>query len=407
MRLPAAVFIATLFGSSCLSLQAEAGGFAIRSHSAAGFGMALSGVAAGDQLSYSYWNPAVLGNIQGFEIEAGAAGVLPFIDIYPENGASVEIGKAALVPSSFAAMQLNDQLTMGIAFSSPFGMATEAPNNWAGQIYSRKSEIFSLNANPMLAYRVNDHVTIGAGLQFQYFSAELGSAAFIDADAPDLVLDASDYGFGFNFGVQLAPWEGTVVGLGYRSSIKHDLDGDIRTPLGSLPVHATIDTPDIVSLGIRQDIGERFRAFGTVEWNNWSRLQDIPAFDSLGNERTTLYLRYRDGWLFSVGGEYDVSERLTLRAGLGYEISPLTVSNRDTRFPETNQLMVSAGASYQYSDRVKLTASYIHSFGLGDGAIDIGPDNPRYLGETFTGTSDLSIGIASVGINVKLGALGR
>jgi len=378
--------------------EAQAGGFIIRSQSAPGFGMSLAGVAAGDELSYSFWNPAVLSQVDGFQVEAGAAAVLPSIDIFSDaTGSEIDIGENALVPSSFVAAPLTDQLTVGLAVTSPFGLSTDAPHDWDGQFYSRKSEIFSINASPMISWRVNDKLSIGAGLQFEYFKADLTSAAVLNG--PSAELKADDFGVGFNLGMQFRPWDGTTIGLGYRSSIAHDLEGHLTVPGDRSSANATLDTPDVVSLGIVQKVTDRLRLAGTVEWNNWSRLGDVKVE---GTDQT-LYLEYRDGWLFSVGAEYDVNDKLTLRAGAGYEIVPLTTDNRDTRLPEMDQVMFSVGASYACNDRVTLAVSYLHSMGVGDAKIDIQSDNKRWLGIDYTGTSNLDVNIVSVGVNVKFG----
>ncbi|MDX6806969.1 OmpP1/FadL family transporter [Terrihabitans rhizophilus] len=406
----AAVLLAATSGAS-------AGAFLIRSQSAAGFGSALAGVAAGDRLSYSYWNPAVLGTIHDFRVEANAAGIFPSFDIEPDAttnafvagaggtpSGSIDVGKNALVPSSYAAYALTENLTAGLVLSSPFGLASESPNNWAGQIYSRSSEIFSLNVNPMLAYRVNDMLTVGAGVQAQYFKATLSQAAGIEPGAPDAELDANDIGFGFNLGIQLRPWQGTSIGLGYRSSIEHDLEGDLTSPLGRFDVGTTLDTPDVLSLGISQAVSDRMRLLGTVEWDRWSRLDgDLPVAASNGAVLTSLYLDYRDGWLYSVGAEYDASDKLTVRAGIGYERVPLTVENRDTRLPESNQVILSTGLSYKYSNRLSVDLSYLYSFGVGDDRINIQDGNDRFLGQPFSASSELDVSILSAAVSYRFG----
>ena len=155
-------------------------------------------------------------------------------------------------------------------------------------------------------------------------------------------------------------------------------------------------TPDMVSFGVRQNLNDWLRVMGTVEWTNWSRLGIVPIY--LGNSAnvlTTLPLRYRDGWLVSLGFEYDYSERLTLRSGVGYEIAPVDNVSRDVRMPETNQLITSAGVSYRYSSSLSFDLSYTHAFGLGDGRVSIGGTDPRFLGLPFEASSTLSIGIVS------------
>ncbi|HSI41112.1 MAG TPA: outer membrane protein transport protein [Xanthobacteraceae bacterium] len=393
---------------------AQAGAFLIRDQSASGFGMALAGVAAGDDLSYSFWNPAALAHARGLEFEAVATGIWPSVSVSPDAATNalvgaiggtptgeVEIGRDALVPAGFIAYQLTDRLTVGLSLASPFGLATAAPDNWAGQVYSRNSEIHSVNAAPMLSYRINDMLSIGAGLQIQYFKVELSQAAAVTPGAPDIALDADDWGMGVTLGVQFQPWAGTTFGLGYRSSIRHDLEGSLALPGVSYPAQAVLDTPDVLSFGVRQDISESFRLFGTIEWDNWSRLGAVPATAPDGSTLTTLQLNYRDGWLYALGAEYDVSAVLTLRAGIGYEVAPLTDANRDTRFPEVDQLILSAGLTYKYSETVSFDLSYLHSQGLGDGTVNIAPGDPRFLGLPFQASSDLAIDIVSVALNVK------
>ncbi|HWM80446.1 MAG TPA: OmpP1/FadL family transporter [Pseudolabrys sp.] len=394
----------TLFLSSlALASPAHAGAFQVRTQSAEGFGTAIAGVAAGSALSFSYWNPAALSNIDGIQIEGVANGVFPSIHLDPGAGGSVGIGKNALVPASYIALPVNDRMTFGLSITSPFGLATKTPTNWAGQVYGRDSEIFSVNVNPMLSYRINDMVSVGAGVQVQYFKAKLSQATGIFPDAPSATLKADGLGVGFNLGVQLKPWAGGTVGIGYRSAISEDLGGDLSMFGMSMPAKATLKTPQLVSFGVRQEMTDRFRLMGTVEWTNWSSINIVPIYGvGTGAQLTTLPLRYRDGWLFSVGGEFDIDKQLTARAGIGYEIAPVNDLSRDVRLPEPNQLILSAGLSYRYTERMTFDLAVTQSLGLGSGPVTIGPGDPRYLGLPFSATSDLNVTIVSAGLKIKL-----
>jgi len=389
---------------ACTAIVSEAhgGAFEIRAQSAEGFGTAIAGVAAGQALSYSYWNPAALSGVDRFQIEGVSNLVFPSIDLNPSSGGSVDIGKYALVPAMYMAAPITDRLTVGLSITSPYGLATETPVNWAGQIYGRQSKIFSINANPMLSYRVNDMLSVGAGIQVQYFKAKLTQAVGIAPFDPDAILKADSIGVGFNLGMQLKPWAGGTIGVGYRSAITHDLDGHLTIPAVSFPASAKLTTPDLVSLGLRQELTDRTRVMGTVEWTNWSRIGTVPVFDSTsGGMLTALPLRYRDGWLFSVGGEYDVSKAITARAGIGYEIAPVTDITRDVRLPEPDQLILSAGLSYRYSQWTTFDVALTQSIGLGSGPVTISAGDPRFLGLPFSATSDLNVTIVSAGFKMK------
>jgi long-chain fatty acid transport protein len=104
---------------------------------------------------------------------------------------------------------------------------------------------------------------------------------------------------------------------------------------------------------------------GTVEWQNWSRLQNVTAAGSgcgVGGVCEVINLNYRDGWLYSVGAEYAYSPTLLLRAGVGYETSPIQDSTRDIQIPDSNRIFLSAGASYKYSEQISVDFGYSHLF---------------------------------------------
>jgi long-chain fatty acid transport protein len=383
--------------------QAQAGAFQVRTQSAEGFGTAIAGVAAGSALSFSYWNPAALSNIKDIQVEGVLNGVFPSIHLDPAAGGSVGIGRNALVPASYIALPVNDRMTFGLAITSPFGLATKTPTDWAGQIYGRDSEIFSVNLNPMLSYRISDMLSIGAGVQVQYFKANLSQATGVLPNAPSATLKADGLGVGFNLGLQFRPWAGGTIGIGYRSAISQDLSGDLSMFGMSLPAETTLRTPQLVSFGVRQNLADRFRVMGTVEWTDWSSI-NIVAISGVGTgaQLATLPLRYRDGWLFSVGGEYDIDSQFTARAGIGYEIAPVSDMSRDVRLPEPNQIILSAGLAYRYSERMTFDLAVTQSIGLGSAPVTIGPGDPRFLGLPFSATSSLNVTIVSAGLKLKL-----
>ena len=92
--------------------------------------------------------------------------------------------------------------------------------------------------------------------------------------------------------------------------------------------------PDIVTLGVRQRIGDRFRVMAGAEWSNWSRFGTVEVKG--GPAPIGLPFEYDDGWYFSLGGEFDVTERATVRAGVGYQLSPIDDNVRTFRLPYSN-----------------------------------------------------------------------
>ncbi|MGZ8211662.1 MAG: ROK family protein, partial [Burkholderiales bacterium] len=91
------------------------------------------------------------------------------------NGEGGDGGDWAYVPNTFGMLEINPRLRAGVAINVPFGLATSYEQGWRGQLTALKSKIQSVNVNPAIAYRVNDFVSIGAGVSAQMLKAELSS----------------------------------------------------------------------------------------------------------------------------------------------------------------------------------------------------------------------------------------
>jgi len=126
---------------------------------------------------------------------------------------------------------------------------------------------------------------------------------------------------------------------------------------------AGLTLPDEVTLSARQYVSPTLALLGTIEWQNWSRLQNVTATSSgCGGICEVLHLNYRDGWFYSIGAEYAYSPWLTLRAGIAYEQSPIEDSNRDIIVPDSNRVQLSTGATYKYSEKISFDIGYSHLF---------------------------------------------
>ncbi|MCV0426991.1 MAG: outer membrane protein transport protein [Roseibium sp.] len=369
----AVLFATTAVVLSMVAGAAHAGGFALREQSSYFQGMSFAGYGtSGDTISSMFWNPAsMIGAQQGFTFEAHNSLVIPHSDIDgtlsggflgSSSIGSGDIASDAWVPASYAAYRLNDQWVFGVGVNAPFGLTTKPREDWAAQFYSRTSKVFSLNVNPNIAYQINDMITVAAGVQVQYIDVSLKSADATSAGfARSNEISGDDVGFGVTAGVTLKPWEGTEIGVGYRSGVSHTLEGDLYASGVTTGVELGIITPDMINISAKQKITEKIRILGTVEWTNWSRLKSPRAVsDTSGATLTTLHFNYDDGWFFALGGEYDFNDKLTFRAGLAYEISPIDEEIRSTRLPDNNRWWLSAGASYDFNEHLSFDIGYSH-----------------------------------------------
>ncbi|MBY0257824.1 porin [Methylobacterium sp.] len=403
--------------------QASAGAFGIREQSTEAQGMAFAGTASGSGgVSSMFWNPATVTMRPGWVTEQNLSLINLSGKITPEAGTnpafarlgdSGDIGQGAIVPAGATSYQLNDRLWVGIQTGAPFGLVTKPRDTWAGELYGRSNRIFTLAFNPVIGFKVNEWLSIAAGPNIEYFKltlkqAQITGVPFDPANLASARLTGDSWGVGFTAGVLITPFAGTAFGVGYRSTVHHDIEGSLRLPgpaaaLGG-PVAANLNTPEKVTVGVTQAINPVTRVNFGFEWDNWSRLKNVAVVPLvLGRAGTALPLNYKDGFTYAVGAEYDWSPALTVRGGVAYEVSPIDFENRSVRLPDNNRVNVSIGASYRWSEKLTLTAAYSHFF-VEKGRIlsGVGRDyNVQNI--AFAGVADSSADIVSVGFRYVFG----
>lgn len=419
--------------------DANAGGFAIREQSAYGQGSSFAGIAAGGDLSSMFWNPAVLTQFPGTQSSVSFTGIFPYSEHTVGAGSTLgalggvdNSAAQAFVPGSYMSMQLNPDLWLGLSFNAPFGLSVQFPDVWAGRNYAGATTLSTYNATPTIAYRVNNWLSVGVGVQIEYAKADFATGLPINglgmtglsALGNEMDIYGDGWGFGFTAGLTVTPTPTTTIGLGYRSQINQKISGTMQLPSGpafaaasgSTPgsVSTTLNLPDVVTLSLRQRLDPRWTLLGTVEWSNWSRIGTSTVEQSSGAPATivgipvTLPFQYQDGWFFALGGEYQWTEHATLRAGVGYEISPITDDVRTPRLPDDDRFWVSGGISYELMKGMSLHAAYSHIF-VRDTPITVGPGNPWYnpaVPIVYIGSTDSHIDIISVGLSVRFDAPG-
>jgi long-chain fatty acid transport protein len=438
-RLKVALFSATALSAVVLgAADVRAGGFAIREQSAYGQGTSFAGIAAGGSLSAMFWNPATLTQNPGFSTESSMSLLWPYADHNASAGSQLlalgsagNSGEFAFVPASYISYQILPNAWVGISVNAPFGLSTHFPSLWAGRNYAESSNAKTYNFAPSIAVKINDWLSVGAGVQIQYFrtdlrqgiGAGLPGGAFVRAD-----LSGNGWGYGFTAGVTITPTSTTEIGIGYRSRIDQEIEGDLNivadapnaasaataaaiaagagTTVGG--ISSTVKLPDTVTASIRQKFSESFTGMATVEWSNWSRIgtstvqQASGATATIAGNAVTLPFEFDDGWFFAVGGEYILSPKWTVRAGVAYEISPISDAVRIPLLPDNDRVWLSAGLSYTLLPNVVVDLAYTHIF-VKETDINIGPGHPWFAGRnvTYVGTSSPHVDILSLGLKVK------
>jgi long-chain fatty acid transport protein len=156
-----------------------------------------------------------------------------------------------------------------------------------------------------VALRVTDWLSIGVGAQVQYGRTDL-NLGLLNIPGAHVNLDGSGWGVGMTAGVTVTPGPNTSIGVGWRSAINQKIDGNLNLSIplpASTPAsaNATLDLPDVVSVGIRHRLDERWTVMGTAEWTNWRRIgtslvnQAGGGAAMIGGGPVALPFKFRDG----------------------------------------------------------------------------------------------------------------
>jgi long-chain fatty acid transport protein len=411
---------AALIGAWCLgpARPALATGFYVPQQTAYGAGRANAGNAAmAAEASTVFFNPAGMTRLDGAEVLLGVNVVTPSDDLSnrgttlsaPATGgvpASViggtgrNPGAPTPVASLFYARPVGERLWFGLALTSPFGLRLEYDSDWFGRYDSVESEFKTIDLAPSLAWRLNDQLSVGAGLNIQYADATLTNAvpntlspaAGNPATDGFSKLTGTDWVLGFNIGLLWSLTESTRVGLHYRSKMDHTLDGEnnisgLTGPLaalnGSFDTRMRLSLPAVLSAGIAHEFGPRTTLLGEAQWFGWSCFDDLRIQYDNGTPSILLSQDYRDTYTLSTGIEHRWRDAWTLRAGVQYDRTPTQDRERNTAVPDANRLWTAVGFSYRFTERTEVSVAFQHVF-FDQGEID--NDRGYFGGTPIAGT---------------------
>lgn len=343
---------------AAFSSLASAAAFQLWEQNASGLGNAYAGSAAvADNASTVFFNPAGLTQLAGFQFSGGVTGVGPSYE-FRNDGSTLSgnnggnAGSWHAVPNLYLSGRLTDNLSLGFGVSAPFGLATEYDSGWVGRAQTIKSEIRTVNFNPSVAYRINDKVSIGFGVNYQKIDAELTNSVSR--------LKGDDSAWGWNAGALFTLSPAMRVGLSYRSSMKYTLEGTMNE---TIPVKADVELPDTAILSVWQQVSDRWEAMGDLSYTRWSTLRSLNVVSrtngaTLGAEQ----FNYDNSWRIAWGAAYKASDAAKVKFGIAYDRTPVKDADRSARVPDNNRLWLSLGGQWNAGRYGKFDLGYSYLY---------------------------------------------
>ncbi len=369
-RLLATTALAAFAGalSALPSSQATAAGFALKEQSAKALGNAFAGATAGaEDVTYMFFNPAGLTRQEGHQAAVVGSYIIVSGETNNANAVGVPTGEAtsgdaakdAFVPAAYLMWSASPDLKLGVGINAPFGLTTEYSQTWQGRFHAVESAMMTVNVNPAIAYRVNENLSLGFGLQFQYMDVTLsqmspGGLAEVTGD---------DWGYGVTFGALYEFSNATRMGLGYRSQVAQTLEGNL-TVAGAFAsnAEAKFTSPDTISAGVFHEYNDQFAVMAETVWTRWSTFDELRIENGSGGLISNTPEDWKDVWFFALGATWKPSESWTLRGGIAYDQTPIPDDRRTPRITDEDRTWLAIGAQFHPTPNITIDAGYTHIF---------------------------------------------
>ena len=356
-----------------------ASGFQINEHGAKA--MALGGAFAGlaNDPSAIYFNPAGITQLTGTHFMGGATLIVPKSSFRGPSPSITEynLDNQYFNPINFyITHQLTEKFHIGVGVYNPYGLGTRWPSDWVGKYMAIETKITTFYATAVAAYEVSPKLSLAFGYTFAYGDVTItrdqnlspfNGNAFVS-------LTGNGTGAGWTLGVLYKPSKYFSLGASYRSRVHFKFTGDATATApsqlkGLLPtgsISAPLTPPDNWTIGIVIKPSEKFLItadFQYVGWDSYNKLE-VTFNDFIDSETgkplvSSSERNFNDGYITRLGTEYVMSDLLTLRGGIFYDVNPIDDWRLDPTLPDANRIGFNAGVGIHLSDNLSLDLGYL------------------------------------------------
>ena len=376
--------LAGLWAAAVLGLApaaASAAGFAIFEQGARGMGFAGAFTAQASDPSAIFHNAAGIAFLTGSQAYAGGTLIAPSssftgADPFPGSAVQEEGDMGVLVPPvAYYTHQFSERVVFGAGWTTPFGLQTrwQNPDSFTGRFISEEAEIKASSLNPTIAYKLEDRLAVGLGLDVRFSSMSLTRRVPVINPFTQKVEDGAsahlrtgtDMGIGFNVGILARPSPSLSLGASYRHKVKADYSGDATfspiptgnaeldaqvaagIPSGAVPVTTSITFPAIASFGAAYTFGD-WTVEADVNWYQWSTFDRVLLlFETREDLNQAIVEDYANSWQYRLGVERPLTRIWTVRGGLFYDQSPAPAASVSPILPDADRYGLALGGTWK------------------------------------------------------------
>lgn len=358
------------------SQYTSAAGFQLNAQSATGLGRAFAGDAViADNASSLARNAATMALFDAPALSLGFETITTKIKVkdasystYPHTSTQDanynNAGSTSVAPNVHFILPIDEHWAWGINAYSNFGTRTSFSSSYAANEYGGETEILSMNLGTALSYRINNQLSLGAGIDLIYGQGTLkrqGSSNLCStmAGAPVASCDLIDvnkadgWGVGFNLGAVYELDQHNRFGLAYHYA------PDITAKDGKK--EAKLPLPDMVEFsGYHQIADTPFAVHYSLQYIHWKEFDQL-TFKNVGIVDSKEYA-WQDAWHYSLGGTYQLNKEWTLRAGYMYDTSAQDKLT-SVSVPDSDRQWLSTGFTYHLDGKANIDFGFTYLMG--------------------------------------------
>ncbi|GEM_PF-2352006 len=358
-------------------------------------------VSAGvEDISFQFYNPATTAYYHNCQGIISGAYFFP-VDCFTDGVGSNAVGDNLTGDTTQGGVQnhnfvgglygiycLDHNIHLGLSITNPWQTRHSYKDSWIGRYYGTMIDIKSININPSISWSFHDVLALAVGAQFQYLSLDLDRAIDFGLIAFEIdpnegtpseqdgkeKLRTHDWDVGWTAGLLYKACWNVRLGLGYRSEVRHHLQGSTHFTYGEVgnyvaeqthSYHNTCAeikwaTPDLLWAGLYYFCNDEWQFNFTVNRHGWGKVDNLNVIYGDATENKN-QLDLKDTFGLSIGGKYTPCCRdWMIRFGLSYEDSPAGMQH--PLFYASESIRGAFGWSWDFHPCLRLEIGYSHDF---------------------------------------------
>lgn len=391
------------------ALTANAEGYQVNTFSPKQNGMGHVGVAMKLGAESNIFNPAAVAfSSKTIDLSAGVSAIMPTATC-TVDGTKYETSNKTSTPFNIStAFRVYDNLYAGVSLYTPYGSSINWGENWAGAVLNQSVDLKVFTVQPTLSWRLLPNLSVGGGMMISWGSVNLNKGlvspesfnrflpivglstgqqmpSYTSTATPASVNlnGTSELALGFNVGAMYDINTNWTVGASFRSRMNMDVKkgnaqvsyanalaenvlGSTLNLLNETNFSASMPCPYVMTAGVSYKPIDRLVLAFDAQLNGWSAYKQLDIeFDGLSAYDQHITKDYKDSWTLHLGGQYAMTERLDLRAGLMMDFSPVNDRYYNPETPGMTKIEPSVGFSFRPISNLSIDASFMYVAGLG------------------------------------------